>query len=125
MKSNETMTMRYRMSSKDEFYGGGLVNGSRAITLMEDVANRVVNKAFGNTGRCIAVETVRLHAPVAAGDYMEFIARIVEEKDDTIKIECRSYKVGGIPENPEFPSSIDMLEDPTISTSATMVYKSR
>lgn len=122
---SETITMRYRMSCKDEFYGGGIVNGSRAITLMGDVADRMVNKLFGNSGTCIGVETIRLHAPMYAGDYMEFIARVVDKKDDIVKIECRSFKIGGIPEDPEFASSIDILEDPTIVTSATMIYRSK
>ena len=26
--SEQTVTMRYRMSSRDEFYGGGVVNGA-------------------------------------------------------------------------------------------------
>lgn len=122
---NMNATMSYRMSSKDEFYGGGIVNGSRGITLMVDVAERLVNKLFGNSGTCIEVETVRLHAPIYAGDYMEFIARVVDKKDDVVKIECRSFKIAAIPEKPEFPSSIDVLEDPTISTSATMIFKSK
>lgn len=122
---NETATIRYRMSSKDEFYGGGIVNGSRAVTLMCDAAEKLVNKVFGNTGKCTEVESIRLYAPIYAGDYMEFIARVVEKTEDTVKMECRSFKVGGIPENPEFPSSVSILEDPTISTSMTIVYKSR
>ena len=35
----ETITMRYRMSDRDVFYGGGVVNGARSITLMNDAAN--------------------------------------------------------------------------------------
>lgn len=122
---NETAAIRYRMSSKDEFYGGGIVNGSRAVTLMCDAAEKLVNKIFANSGRCTEVESIRLYAPIYAGDYMEFLARVVDIDDDTVKIECRSYKIGGIPEEPEFPSSIDMLEEPTISTSMTIIYKSR
>lgn len=122
---NETATIRYRMSSKDEFYGGGIVNGSRAITLMCDAAEKLVNKVFANTGRCTEVENIRLYAPIYAGDYMEFLARVIEIKDNTVKIECRSYKIAGIPENPEFPSSVDVLEEPTISTAMTIVYKSK
>ncbi|MCR2043007.1 hotdog fold domain-containing protein [Anaerosalibacter massiliensis] len=124
-KSNESATLRYRMSSKDEFYGGGIVNGSRAITLMCDVAEKLVNKVFGNNGRCTEVESIRLHSPIHAGDYMEFIARVIDRKDDCIKIGCRSFKIAGIPEEPEFPSSIDVLEEPTISTDMIIVYKSR
>ena len=31
----DTITFRYRMSDRDVFYGGGVVNGARSITLME------------------------------------------------------------------------------------------
>ncbi|AEB75078.1 acyl-CoA hydrolase [Clostridium botulinum] len=119
-----TTTMRYRMSSRDVFYGGGVVNGARSITYMGDLAERLMAKVFNNSGRCIGIEKIRLHNPVFAGDYMEFIARVIERNDKKLKIECRSFKVAAIPENPEFESSIDVLEEPQISTSAIMIYES-
>ncbi len=51
----DTITFRYRMSDRDVFYGGGVVNGARSITLMEDAAKRLMAKTFGNTGRCVEV----------------------------------------------------------------------
>ena len=45
----DTITFRYRMSDRDVFYGGGVVNGARSITLMEDAAKRLMAKTFGNT----------------------------------------------------------------------------
>ena len=36
MNAKDTVTYRYRMSDRDVFYGGGVVNGARSITLMED-----------------------------------------------------------------------------------------
>lgn len=122
---SRTAVLRYRMSSKDEFYAGGIVNGSRCLTLMEDVAKRLVAEKFGDNGRCTGVETIRLHAPVIAGDYMEFIARVVEDNDDKLKIETRAYTIGGAPENPEFASSVDIYEDPYITTTMTMIYEPR
>ena len=65
----ETITMRYRMSDRDVFYGGGVVNGDRNITLMNACANRLMAKIFQNTGHCIEVKKVRLYVPIFAGDY--------------------------------------------------------
>jgi 3-aminobutyryl-CoA ammonia-lyase len=125
IKSEETFTFRYRMSSKDEFYGGGIVNGSRSITLMGDLADRIAAKVFGNIGQCIAVPKVRLYEPVFAGNYMEFIGRVTRSEADEIDIECRSYKVVAAPENPPFPSSVDVLADPVLAAVVHFTYKSR
>ena len=57
----DTITFRYRMSDRDVFYGGGVVNGARSITLMEDAAKRLMAKTFGNTGRCVEVKSSSLH----------------------------------------------------------------
>ena len=79
---NETMVdssdviFRYRMSDRDVFYGGGVVNGARSITLANDAANRLMAKVFHDTGHCIGVERVRLYTPCFAGDYMEFHAKL-------------------------------------------------
>ena len=118
------VTMRYRMSSRDVFYGGGVVNGARAITYMGDVAERLMAKVFGNAGKCTYIKKIRLYEPVFAGDYMEFIARVKEQDDKKATIEVRSFKVAIIPEKPEFPSSIDVLEDPPVCTAGEFVYES-
>ena len=57
----DTITFRYRMSDRDVFYGGGVVNGARSITLMEDAAKRLMAKTFGNTGRCVEVKKFVFH----------------------------------------------------------------
>ena len=41
---SKEVTMRYRMSDRDVFYGGGVVNGARSITYMGDVADRLMAK---------------------------------------------------------------------------------
>ena len=45
----EDITFRYRMSDRDVFYLGGVVNGARNITLMEDTAKRLMAREFGST----------------------------------------------------------------------------
>ncbi|MDD4690969.1 MAG: hotdog fold domain-containing protein [Eubacterium aggregans] len=120
--NEQTVTMRYRMSDRDVFYGGGVVNGARSITYMNDLANRLMAKAYGNVSRCTKVKKVRLFVPCFAGDYMEFIGRILKEEDGKAIIEVRSFKVCELPAEPEFPSSIDMIEDPQLSTAAIFEY---
>lgn len=121
--SEQTVTMRYRMSDRDVFYGGGVVNGARSITLMEDTAKRLMAKEFRNTGRCVQVKKVRLYVPCFAGDYMEYIARVKGAEGNKVEIEVRSFKIAVIPENPPFESSIDVLEDPPLSTAVSFVFE--
>lgn len=116
------VTMRYRMSDRDVYYGGGVVNGSRSITYMGDVAERLMAKVYGNIGRCSNVRKLRLFAPVHAGDYLEFKARLTGEENGKAIIEVRSFTVCHLPTNPPFPSSIDMEADPPISTAAIFEY---
>lgn len=119
----ETVTMRYRMSDRDVFYGGGVVNGARGLTLMEDCANRLMAKVYQNTGTCIKVKKVRLYVPLFAGDYMEFIARIKRKEGNKALIEVRAYKIIEVPEDPPYPSSIDVLQDPPLCTVVQFVYE--
>lgn len=119
----ESITMRYRISDKDVFYGGGVVNGARGITLMEDCAKRLMAKVYQNTGRCTKVKKVRLYEPLFAGDYMEFIAGIKKQEGNKALIEVRAYKIIKVPENPTYPSSIDVLEEPPLCTVVQFVYE--
>ena len=45
--------------------------------------------------------------------------------DGKALIEVRSYKIIEVPENPPFPSSIDVLTDPPLSTVVQFVYEIR
>ena len=110
----EDITFRYRMSDRDVFYLGGVVNGARNITLMEDTAKRLMAREFGNYGHVTAVEKVRLYEPCFAGDYLEYHARVNKVVGDKIEVEVRAYKYIDLPENPEFPSSIDVLPEPKL-----------
>ena len=53
---------------------------------------------------------------------MEFKARLNEEADGKAVIEVRSFKVCELPVDPPFPSSIDMMVDPPLSTVAIFEY---
>ena len=107
----DTITFRYRMSDRDVFYGGGVVNGARSITLMEDAAKRLMAKTFGNTGRCVEVKKVRLYTPIR------------KQEGNKVLIEVRSFKIIEVPADPPYPSSIDVLEDPPLSTVVQFWYE--
>ena len=109
----DTITFRYRMSDRDVFYGGGVVNA----------AKRLMAKTFGNTGRCVEVKKVRLYTPCFAGDYMEYIAGIRKQEGNKVLIEVRSFKIIEVPTDPPYPSSIDVLEDPPLSTVVQFWYE--
>ena len=117
------MVMRYRMSERDAYYSGRVVNGARSITLMGDCGYRLMAKEFGNTGTCIAVPKSRLFSPVFPGDYMQFHARIVEVDGRRVTIETRCFKVAHVPEDRPHESSADILEKPILCIAAMMVYE--
>lgn len=117
------MCMRYRMSERDAYYSGRVVNGARNVTIMGDCAARLMAKEYGNIGRCAAVPKCRLFAPVFPGDYIEYHARITEEEGKKVTMEVRCFKVACIPENPPFESSVDILEKPELCVAAIMVYE--
>ncbi len=119
----EEMKFRYRMSDRDVFYLGGVVNGARNITLMEDTAKRLMAREFGNMGHIVEVKKVRLYTPCFAGDYLEYHARINKVVGDKIQVEVRNFKYIDLPENPEFPSSIDVLEEPVLCTIVQFVFE--
>lgn len=123
MNEQQTVTFRYRMSNRDVFYLGGLINGARNITLMNDTAVRLMAKVFNNTGHCVEVKKIRLYTPSQAGDYMEYIARIKKIEGKRALIEVRAFKVIEVPKDPPFPSSIDVLPEPVLSTVGQFVYE--
>ncbi len=123
MNEQQTVTFRYRMSNRDVFYLGGLINGARNITLMNDTAVRLMAKVFNNTGHCVEVKKIRLYTPSQAGDYMEYIARIKKMEGKRALIEVRAFKVIEVPKDPPFPSSIDVLPEPVLSTVGQFVYE--
>ena len=104
--------MRSRLSQRDCYYGGGLVNGARNVTLMADCANRLMAREYGNIGRCRKVQKVHMFYPYYAGDYMEYHARILHTDGNRITLETRCFKIGLIPEDAPFERSAEILENP-------------
>lgn len=121
--SDRSICMRSRLSQRDCYYGGGLVNGARNITLMGDCANRLMAKEFGNLGRFIGSEKVRMFEPCFAGDYMEYYARVLKEEGKDITIETRCFKVGKLSDNALSDSSADILETPPLVMAMICTYR--
>lgn len=123
-ENNYETKMRLRMSSKDVFYAGGIVNGSRSITIMGDVATRLMVISDGNEGRCLGFDKIRLYNSIFSGDYLEVIARVIGVEDKKKKIQCRTFKVAHNPNIPEQETAIDVLEEPVLCTEFIATYES-
>lgn len=117
------MIMRYRMGERDAWYGGRVVNGAKAVSMMSDCASRLMAKEYGNIGRCIAVPKTRLFLAVYPGDFTEYHARILGEEDGKVTIETRCFKIATVPENPPFESSVDILEKPGLIAASIMIFE--
>ncbi|WP_125152616.1 hotdog fold domain-containing protein [Clostridium rectalis] len=114
-KNYETK-IRLRMSSKDVFYGGGIVNGSRSITLMGDVATKLMIMHDGNEGKCLGYEEIKLKNSIFAGDYLEIIGRIIGVDGKKRKIQCRTFKIAEGAKSQNKPSAVNVLEKPILCT---------
>ena len=121
--SETSICMRNRLSARDCYYGGGLVNGARNVTLMGDCANRLMAREFGNIGRCTKVEKIRMYEPCFSGDYIEDHARLLQVDGKKVTLETRAYKIAAAPANPPFDSSIDVFEDPPIIMAMVAIYE--
>lgn len=117
------LCMRYRMSERDAYYLGRVVNGARNVTLMGDCVSRLLAKEYGNVGVCRAVPKCRLFSPCIPGDYMEYHARVKSVEGNRVTVEVRCFKIAGVPENPPYESSMDVLETPDLCVGAIMVYE--
>ena len=54
---------------------------------------------------------------------MEYIARTKKIDGNRALIEVRAFKVIEVPKEPPFPSSIDVLPEPVLSTVGQFVYE--
>lgn len=109
-------SMRIRMSSKDVFYAGGIINGSRSITLMGEVATRLLVLHDGNEGRCLGYDEINLKNSIFAGDYLEVIGRVIGIDGNKRKIQCRTFKIAEDARIEKKPSAVNVLENPILCT---------
>ena len=123
MVNNCESIMRVRMSTRDLYYGGEVVNGARNLTLCGEVCNRVMIKSSGSEGRCTGFKSIRLLAPVHAGDFIEMIAKVIEVEGETRTIHCRGFKIAQDPKNPDHVSALDVLEEPVLAHEFIAYYE--
>jgi len=110
--SNQTVTIRLRMSSHDAHYGGNLVDGARMLGLFGDVATELLIRHDGDEGLFRAYDSVEFLAPVHAGDYIEAIGEITQVGNTSRKMKFEARKV--IRAAPEINDSAAIVLDPPV-----------
>ena len=121
LRLNEEVRLRVRVSERDVYYAGGLVNGAWVLGLFGDVATEISIRFDGDEGLLRAYDHVDLLAPIHAGDFIEASGRIVKvgNTSRTIELEARRYITSA--NLPDHPSAADYLEEPEIVARATMI----
>jgi 3-aminobutyryl-CoA ammonia-lyase len=121
LEINEEVSLRVRVSEKDVYYAGGLVNGAWVLGLFGDVATEISVRFDGDEGLLRSYTSVDLLAPIHAGDFIEAAGKIVKEGNTsrTVELEARRYIAPS--QIPEQPSAADYLEEPEIVAKATMI----
>jgi len=121
LKVNEEVSLRVRVSERDVYYAGGLVNGAWVLGLFGDVGTEISIKFDGDEGLLAAYKEIQLLAPIHAGDFIEGVAKIVKvgNTSRTIELEARRYIVPA--STPEQPSAADVLPEPEVVAKATMI----
>lgn len=110
--------LRLRLSQQDAHYGGGLVDGAKALALFGDAATELLIRHDGDEGLFRAYDNVEFLAPLNAGDFVEIHAEIVKTGNTsrTMKFEC--YKVIA-PRGDISPSAADALSEPVLCIRAS------
>lgn len=121
-KEYESM-IRVRMSSSDAHYAGELVNGSRTVEYMGDVATNLMIMHDGNEGTCIGYDSIRFTAPTYAGDFIEVVGRIIGVCGNKRKVQMRSFKIAENARIPEQDSAVNVLEEPVMTVETIATYE--
>ncbi|MFZ9596531.1 MAG: hotdog domain-containing protein [Bdellovibrionia bacterium] len=109
--------IRLRLSAHDAHYAGGLVDGSKMLSLFGDVATELLIRHDGDEGLFRAYDLVEFLEPVFAGDYIEAGGKITHVGKTSRKMEFEARKViqalspekGGIA-----VSSAEVLSEPKV-----------
>ncbi len=89
----EKVMLRYRMSYKDVYYAGGMINGSRMLDFFGDVATELTLRLYGNEGLYRTYEHIDFLAPVYANDVIEYIGWITRVGNTSIQFHLEAWKV--------------------------------
>ncbi|MFV0424247.1 MAG: hotdog domain-containing protein [Bacilli bacterium] len=112
--------IRVRLSAHDAHYGGGLVDGAKALQFFGDVATELLIRHDGDEGLFKAYTDVEFIAPMYAGDYLEFEGEITKVGNSSRTMEFTARKVI-VPRIDISDSACDVLEEPIIVAKATGV----
>lgn len=112
--------IRVRLSAHDAHYGGGLVDGAKALQFFGDVATELLIQHDGDEGLFKAYTDVEFIAPMYAGDYLEFEGEITKVGNSSRTMEFIARKVI-VPRTDISDSACDVLDEPIIVAKATGV----
>ena len=110
--------LKMRLSQQDAHYGGGLVDGAKALALFGDAATELLIRHDGDEGLFRAYDSVEFLAPLYAGDFVEIHARIVKTGSTSRTMEFECYKVIA-PRGDISPSAADALSEPVLCVRAS------
>ena len=117
----EEVLLRVRVSAKDVYYAGGLVNGAWLLGLFGDVATEICIKHDGDEGLIRAYDSVDLLAPVLAGDFIEATGKIIKIGGTSRTLELVAKKVISSANIANHPSAAEVLDEPVIIGRASIV----
>lgn len=111
----EKVVLRVRMSERDAYYAGGLVNGSRILDFFGDVATELSIRHDGDESLFRAYDSVDFLAPVYAGDFMEYHGWIESAGKSSRKMVFEAYKVIELAKDPELANSAaNVIQEPLL-----------
>ncbi len=109
--------IRVRLSNHDAHYGGGLVDGAKALQFFGDVATELLIRHDGDEGLFKAYTNVEFMAPMYAGDYIEFEGEITKVGNSSRTMSFIAKKVI-VPRADINDSACDVLDEPIIVAKA-------
>ncbi len=109
--------IRVRLSNHDAHYGGGLVDGAKALQFFGDVATELLIQHDGDEGLFKAYTNVEFIAPMYAGDYLEFEGEITKVGNSSRTMSFVARKVI-VPRPDISDSACDVLDEPIIVAKA-------
>lgn len=110
--------LKLRLSQQDAHYGGGLVDGARALALFGDAATELLIRHDGDEGLFRSYDQVDFLAPLYAGDFVEVRAEITQVGNSSRKMRFECWKLI-VPRPDISPSAADALAEPLLCVSAT------
>lgn len=107
-----------RLSQQDAHYGGGLVDGARALALFGDAATALLIRHDGDEGLFRAYDSVDFLAPLYAGDFVEIRAAITKTGKTSRAMAFECWKTI-VPRADLSPSAADALMEPILCVKAS------